>query len=405
MAFIGNLPGQSSFGGRIGGDISEVLQGLAHQKAQNLKFKNNRDFLQSLGFHPQVAGPLSRQSDEQIGGFLKQLEGFNVSNPPQQNPQGYQQAMQGLTPQQQSQGFSQNQPNIPNQYMQNQQQNVPGMDQGQAFQSTMQGQQGGMSPAQIGQLQEQQAQQQLFNQPGQQQQPSGIRSKSNPADARMAVQKRREEHEAMKHERDRQEKHQEESRTYRKELNTQRKELREDSMRLTKMKDLIKTGKLTNPSFHSAITAAGEGILGPHVGLKFDLKHLESSESQEFEKLSTDFVKGVKNIFGGNVGNQATQTFLNTIPNLKQSNQAKAAVINNMEVLLKGKELRATTAEKIIKENKGLVPADLEFMIEERIEPQLEKLAEKFRKGVDKQKVMSEEYLVQSVLRAVPKLF
>jgi len=60
---------------------------LAQNKAQNLKVKNNRDFLQGLGFHPQVAGPLSQQSDDQISSFLKQLDNFDVTNPPQPNYQ------------------------------------------------------------------------------------------------------------------------------------------------------------------------------------------------------------------------------------------------------------------------------------------------------------------------------
>jgi len=169
MAFLGNLQPEKSFGGRIGGDIADIIQGLAQNKAQNLKVKNNRDFLQGLGFHPQVAGPLSQQSDHQISSFLKQLDNFDVTNPPQPNYQNQNNQNQNYQNQQQNApGMGQGQPNYQNQNLQNQQQNVPGMGQAQPVQSTLQGQ--------SGQSQDQSAQQ--FNQPGQQQ-PRGIRSKGS----------------------------------------------------------------------------------------------------------------------------------------------------------------------------------------------------------------------------------
>lgn len=393
--------------------LGNALQGLAHKKVQQAKSNQNQQLLQSLGIRHEVASGLSHHSDENIFNFLKQFEGYNIGGGDQQQ----QQALQG-------QNNQQFQPQQGQNYPQNQPQQEQGITRRQSFgdqaldilKSLKESGQdtSGISPEQIGQLLQNQAEQQALHPNGnQQQQPQqqtgGIKTKAEAEAERQArtnqlKEQLKEQHEENKREREIAEKHREESRTYRKEQNKQRQELREDKMRLSRMKELIKTGKLTNPTFHSLVNAVGEGILGPHVGLKFDINHLESDESQEFQKLSTDFVKGVKNIFGGNVSTKETETFLNTIPNLKQSNVAKSAVINNMETLIEGKLLKINLGESIIKANKGFIPEDLDILVEKAAQPQLEKLGEKFRKGVDKQQVISNENLIQSVGRAIPKL-
>jgi hypothetical protein len=178
-----------------------------------------------------------------------------------------------------------------------------------------------------------------------------------------------------------------------------------NNKRLDRMEVLINEGKLTPAGWVGALENLGGvfglvgGALGalaggiPGAGLGGTLggllgtaasgaaNALLSPESQEFKKLSNDFLKDAKETFGTRLTNYDVQTFLQTVPTLSQTDEGKRRVITNLRSFNEAAILRKNAMDKIIKANGGKRPANLDTLIEERIAPQLDILADKFKKG------------------------
>ena len=149
------------------------------------------------------------------------------------------------------------------------------------------------------------------------------------------------------------------------------KSAKDNNMRLERMENLIQTGQLDDPIFASLLKTLGK--------IKIDLTSLLSPESQEFQKLSTDFIKDVKNVFGGRITDNEVKLFLQTIPNLSQSNKGKARVIRNLKLINNANMQKSKIMDAVIKNNGGIRPSDLEERVEESMDPILDKLAEEFK--------------------------
>ncbi len=376
MQFLGLLPGASTLGSRIGGDIGGVLRGLAENKINNMQnaqqTRQKEQFLIQGGLAPNFARALSTQSDDTIQNVLKGLEGFGSAAPaPQQYNQQGQPVMQ---PQQYNQQPMPMQQQAQNQQQMQQQQTPVDINAlvKQAYEQfpELKGQ---FKPAELSRiLQEQVKQQQVSQQPQQQTVLPQVPRIKTKAEAAQEKELQKEEFKLDLKEKAEAKK---ESIKYLKELNKDVKDTRENNMRLDKMEALIETGRLSPPAFSAALSTLAKGLFG--VGI--DLKSALTPETQEFDKLSTDFLRGAKNIFGSRVTQGEIDLFLNTIPNIKQSNEAKMAVIDNMRIFNDGKLALEKTAKEIIKENNGIVPVDLETLVEERAAPRLDALAQKFK--------------------------
>jgi hypothetical protein len=143
------------------------------------------------------------------------------------------------------------------------------------------------------------------------------------------------------------------------------------------MEELAKRGNLTYPLFASALETLSNGIFGFGI----DMTALLHQDSQEFRKLSNDFLKDAKDTFGSRLTNYDVKTFLSTVPTLSQSHLGKLRVINNLRSFNEAALLRKKAMDQIIKENGGRRPANLDTLIEERISPKLDELAAKFKVG------------------------
>ena len=172
---------------------------------------------------------------------------------------------------------------------------------------------------------------------------------------------------------------------------------RNNEKRLNRMDELIKTGKLTNPTFASGLKTLSKGIFGFGI----DLQSLMNPESQEFEKLSNDFVREAKEIFGGGRLTDADLSqFMRIVPTLSLSNEGKARIMDNMRQLNKASELKEKALKQIIKENGGKRPRNLEILVEERVQPEIDKLAESFKRNYEN--VAPTQSLIQSLGGALP---
>ena len=168
-----------------------------------------------------------------------------------------------------------------------------------------------------------------------------------------------------------------ETKPYYEKINNEGKEAQKSEMRLDRMEELIKKGNIRHPFWNSLFNTVSHGIFG--IGI--DLNFLQNADTQEFKKLSQDFLKGVKNYFGSRVTQQEVQLFLETIPSLSQTDEGKMRVLNNLRVFNDAALSEKKAMQQIIKENGGKRPANLEEQVEERTAQLKDQLAQVFKQG------------------------
>ena len=141
-------------------------------------------------------------------------------------------------------------------------------------------------------------------------------------------------------------------------------------MRLNRIKELDKKGDLQNPLLYSIMNKMG-----------LDIPALRSADSQELEKLSNDFLKSAKNVFGARLTNFDVETFFKTVPTLSQTKEGRSRVIRNLQLFNEGAVVREKTMREILKEHNNVPPMDLAEQVEERMAPKLDKIAQEFKTG------------------------
>jgi len=161
-----------------------------------------------------------------------------------------------------------------------------------------------------------------------------------------------------------------ETKEVRKDILDSSKADQENLMRINRMSVLNQQGKLNNPLFYSTLKKVG-----------LDIPALLTPESQEFQKLTIDFLKNAKKMFGARITNFEAETFLKSIPSLTQTPEGRDRVIHNLKMIYKGSDIRKKAMRSIIRENGGIPPLDLDLQIEERIDPELDKLSSEFKQG------------------------
>lgn len=159
-----------------------------------------------------------------------------------------------------------------------------------------------------------------------------------------------------------------ETEDYRNHIKQQARSAEELSPVLDQMETLIKSGKLTSPVISK-------------IADKFGLVGLLDPSSQQFQALSIGFLKDAKNIFGSRVTNYDLQTYLDKIPRLTQTDAGKRTLIDNFRTLGEASKIKNKIKNKIIKENGGVPPLDLEEQVSKESAPELDKLSEKFNKS------------------------
>lgn len=105
--------------------------------------------------------------------------------------------------------------------------------------------------------------------------------------------------------------------------------------------------------------------------------------TEEFEKLSNDFIKGAKDIFGARITDADLKAFYQMIPTLMNTDRGKLAVMRNMRLFNEAQHIRTKEMKKIIKKE-GYRPINLPELVEENVEPQLERIATRFENNAQK---------------------
>ena len=161
-----------------------------------------------------------------------------------------------------------------------------------------------------------------------------------------------------------------------KELNKEYKSAINNDTRLDRIETLTKQGKLGKPLFNSLLKTLSKGI----GGFGIDLTGLMTADAQELDKLSTDFIREAKDIFGSRLTDADLKAFLRIIPTLSQSNSGRMRIIHNMRLFNAGIKVRKKAMDSVISENNGKRPFNLDQLIEERSIDELNDLAQVFEK-------------------------
>ncbi len=142
---------------------------------------------------------------------------------------------------------------------------------------------------------------------------------------------------------------------------------------LDRMDELNKSGKLDTPDVVEFLKRSG-----------LDIPALLNPDSQEFQKIAAGFLRDAKTYFGGRITNYDIEQFLKTIPSLSQTPEGRHRVIAGLKQLKRGDLAYNDALKEIMKENESVPPYDLLEQIEDRIEPKLNKVAEKFKEDISK---------------------
>lgn len=372
MAYLGRgqLQTPTTLGNRIlgglGENIGSTLESLAHDKVSQKARHNESMKLQQIGFPKELADIFPSLDPKTQQDIFKQV---NLQSIGQQQPQ--QQMVQGAvqptihqpsyTPEQVSSlkniSSPQERNNLARQFQQANQQATPISSEPSARFGQAAAQQQAIAAVKP---------QSIFNGPV-----DKLAQSKELADYKQA---QKDAFEANK----KNEKEVDESKKWLSKSNKETHGAKEMNVRLNRMDKLVDNGKLTNPLFAAALDTLSNGIhiLGTGVGI--NLKSLQNTDSQEFEKLSNDMLKGIQDIFGSRILKTEVDNFLKTIPTLTQTDSGKKAVINNLKILNDGVIAENTIARDIIRENNGQVPPNLEMLVQEKLDPYLDELHKKF---------------------------
>lgn len=158
-----------------------------------------------------------------------------------------------------------------------------------------------------------------------------------------------------------------------KQITDSAKDARETIQSLDRLEELQNTGKLDSPGWVEFLNRSG-----------LNIPALMNPESEEFQKIQQQFTRNIKQWYGARISNFELEQFLKAIPSLSQSPEGRKRVIAGMKRIARGQLEYNKALRDILKENKGAPPLDLTIQVDERVEKQLDKLADMFKKDLAK---------------------
>lgn len=371
MIYFPNTPQEKSWGNALG----EILGGLAHGKANQLQkrqeYANNEEALKGAGFTPEQAKQMAK-FDPQI---LKQV----IKNKGKEPSEAYTNAVNS-----QYGGGQQGQQN-PLESLQNTQgfqEGPPQLDQGQ-FLDQLRNNLGGLKLGGLGQqsdsqfepLQQQQAAPQVQQQNNKS--PSNAQAQEPRIDwAALKPEERRElykvQRDKIKDEEERARNRFKDTKEVRKDILAKGAQARENLESLDRLEELNKNGDLNSNEYLEFLKGVG-----------LDIPSMMTADTQEFNKITANFIRGAKAVFGSRVTEKELQYYLQTIPQMSNSPEGRQRVILNLKKLARGEREILNTYKEILKENGGLPPHDIAEQLEDKSEKKLDAIARQFKKELE----------------------
>lgn len=166
---------------------------------------------------------------------------------------------------------------------------------------------------------------------------------------------------------------------------------RTNMARLTKMEQLNNKGNLNSPLYLEGLKTFG-----------IDIDALKTPDTQEFNKLSIDFLSDANKVFGGRVTNYDAQTWLKRIPSLMQSKEGRQQVIQDLRVFEKAALIDEQAAKEVLKRNKGVPPLDFRERVDELAAPKVEKLYNQFHDSISAKSANDSQHKVIDAFDTLP---
>lgn len=138
------------------------------------------------------------------------------------------------------------------------------------------------------------------------------------------------------------------------------------------------TGGLIGGPLGGIIGTAAGALISPVATILKGIQRQTSPNTEEFEKLSADFIKDAKGVFGSRITDADLKAFLKTVPTLAQTDQGKLKIISNIEAFNKASLAEEESLKEVIKEHKGKRPDNLQFLVQEKTRKKLDKFANEF---------------------------
>ena len=207
----------------------------------------------------------------------------------------------------------------------------------------------------------------------------------------------------------RRDKIEEQSKSYYTDINMRSKNAYEMDMRLGRMAELVSKDNLGNPIMNSFLDFLDKGIHGA-VNISINMDSLRTADAQEFNKLSKEFLKGAKLIFGARLTDADVRNFLKMVPSLSQSQEGKTRVISNLMIMTEADQVRKKHMDDLIEENGGYRPKGLEASAEKRASKELKELSNEFKstyqrfKLSEKQQKAEDRPLIAKVIEGTGEL-
>jgi hypothetical protein len=164
-----------------------------------------------------------------------------------------------------------------------------------------------------------------------------------------------------------------ETKDYRKEVIAGSNDAKQTLHDLDRMEELQKEGKLDTPGYVEFLERSG-----------LNIPALTEEGSQEFQKISNNFLRFAKNYYGGRVSNNEMEQFLRTVPALSQSPLGRQRIISNLKNINRLAVETNKAMKEVIAKNKGLPPLDLMEQVDDKLDSKREQLALKFRADLAK---------------------
>lgn len=156
-------------------------------------------------------------------------------------------------------------------------------------------------------------------------------------------------------------------------INERARSARDRKEDIALQRDLDESGKLDKAGYVEFLERAG-----------LDIPALLSPESQLFQKTQQAYQRDAKALYGGNVSNFEVDQLLKGIPTLSSSKKGRMLLYPALDRFQDDQIAYQDAMKKIIKENNGIPPLDLNEQISDRIEPVMKRNAVKLRYQIKK---------------------
>jgi hypothetical protein len=140
---------------------------------------------------------------------------------------------------------------------------------------------------------------------------------------------------------------------------------------LRALKKLQEEGEVIDSIPYSTLKAMG-----------LDNPAIQNEDTQVFGEIINNFLRNAKTMFGARITNQELGMFMRTLPSLKNTPEGRVRIIDNLLAYNKSSSIRSNAMKEIIAENGGWTPGNIQFLVEQRVGPKLDKLHEKFVNGI-----------------------